>query len=154
MNISKGQGFTFKDMKSIKRTKLGDKVPLELFRAIRLIGMYDGLPMNGKATTVTIGRTIGDKIEAESVEDLLKKFQDLKIGIPTITNQTEKGMHVVIDDCFCEGLPARTGNLVCDLEGAIFEGALTKILGKRVTVKEIKCNVNGDDCCEYEVKIY
>ena len=44
------------------------------------------------------------------------------------------------------------GHMVCDLEGAIMEGALTKLKNKRVVVKEIKCNVNGDDCCEYEIR--
>lgn len=48
--------FTFTDMKKIKRENLGDAVPLELFRTIRLIGLYQALPMNGKGTTLTIGR--------------------------------------------------------------------------------------------------
>ncbi|WP_342417873.1 4-vinyl reductase [Paenibacillus sp. FSL R10-2782] len=42
--------------------------------------------------------------------------------------------------------------MVCDLEGAIMEGALSKIKAKRVNVREIKCNVNGDDYCEYEIR--
>ncbi|WMT43307.1 hypothetical protein RE628_14295 [Paenibacillus sp. D2_2] len=40
--------FTFSDMKMIDRKNLGSQVPLELFRTIRLIGMYQGLPMGGK----------------------------------------------------------------------------------------------------------
>ncbi|MNW66772.1 V4R domain protein [compost metagenome] len=30
--------------------------------------------------------------------------------------------------------------------------ALSKIWNKRVHVKEIKCNVNGDEHCEYEIR--
>ncbi|UOF92051.1 4-vinyl reductase [Fodinisporobacter ferrooxydans] len=152
MSIIGQETFSFKDMTLVKRNKLGDKVPLELFRAIRLIGMYEGLPMHGKATTLTIGRTIGEKIEATSVNELLKKFEQLKIGIPSVIEETGKGFRVAIEDCFCEGLPVHAGNLVCDLEGAIFEGALSKILNKKVSVKEVKCNVNGDERCEYEVR--
>ncbi len=37
--------FTFTDMKKIKRKNLGNVVPLELFRTIRLIGLYQALPM-------------------------------------------------------------------------------------------------------------
>lgn len=48
------QGFTFEDMKKISRTKMGKSLPIELYRAIRLIGMYQGLPMKGKGTTVTV----------------------------------------------------------------------------------------------------
>jgi hypothetical protein len=69
--------FTFDDMKKIGRTKLENFVPIELYRAIRLIGMNQGLPM---------------------------------------------------------------------------EGAISKIKNKKVFVREVKCNVNGDDYCEYEVR--
>ncbi|WP_313998123.1 V4R domain-containing protein, partial [uncultured Paenibacillus sp.] len=145
--------FTFEDMRMITREKLGDQVPLELFRAIRLIGMYQGLPMGGKGTTVTIGRKIGESIPANSLEQLLAKFEELKVGIPRIVERSKNTIRVAVDDCFCEGLPAQEGKLVCDLEGAIMEGALTRIHGKRVTVREVKCNVNGDTHCEYEIRI-
>ncbi|ULO06192.1 4-vinyl reductase [Paenibacillus sp. 19GGS1-52] len=144
--------FTFADMKKIKRENLGDVVPLELFRTIRLIGLYQALPANGKATTVTIGRKIGEELGVTTVTELFELFENLKIGIPTILSEDEKGMTVAVHDCFCEGLPVMEGKMVCDLEGAIMEGALTKMRGKRVSVKEVKCNVHGDDYCEYQVR--
>lgn len=144
--------FTFEDMKQIKRTSLGTEVPLELFRAIRLIGMHQGLPIGGKATTMTIGRKIGESLPVTSLEELLQLLEELKIGIPHIISTNERGMTIAVEDCFCEGLPIHEGQLVCDLEGAIMEGALSKIYNKRVTAKEIKCNVNGDERCEYELR--
>ncbi|MRN52189.1 V4R domain-containing protein [Paenibacillus monticola] len=144
--------FTFADMKKIKRENLGDVVPLELFRTIRLIGLYQALPANGKATTVTIGRKIGEELGVTTVTELFELFENLKIGIPTILSEDEKGMTVAVHDCFCEGLPVMEGKMVCDLEGAIMEGALTKMRGKRVSVKEVKCNVHGDEYCEYQVR--
>lgn len=144
--------FSFEDMKQIKRKNLGSEVPLELFRAIRLIGMYQGLPSGGKGTTLTIGRKIGQSLPVTTVEELLQLLEDLKIGIPHIISSTERSMHIAVEDCFCEGLPAHEGQMVCDLEGAIMEGALTKIYNKRVTAKEVKCNVNGDERCEYELR--
>lgn len=144
--------FTFADMKKIKRTNLGNVVPLELFRTIRLIGLYQALPMNGKGTTLTIGRKIGEELGVTSVDELFDLFEELKIGIPRIIDEDDKGMTIAVNDCFCEGLPIMEGKMVCDLEGAIIEGALTKIRGKRVSVREVKCNVHGDECCEYVVK--
>lgn len=146
------QEFTFDDMKKISRTTLGHAVPMELYRAIRLIGMYQGLPMKGKGTTVTIGRKIGESLPVHSLEELFDLFRELKIGDPHIVLEEEHNIHVAVKDCFCEGLPEMEGNMVCDLEGAIMEGAMSKLKNKRVFVKEIKCNVNGDDCCEYEIR--
>ncbi|MMZ59232.1 V4R domain protein [compost metagenome] len=144
--------FTFEDLTKISRGRLGNSVPLELYRAIRLIGMYQGLPLKGKGTTLTVGRKIGEELPVESLEELLDMFRDLKVGDPQIILQQENKMHIAVHDCFCEGLPEIEGSMVCDLEGAIMEGALSKLWNKRVYVKEIKCNVNGDEHCEYEIR--
>lgn len=144
--------YSFEDMKKIKRETLGNTVPLELFRSIRLIGMYQGLPMRGKNTTITVGRQIGRSMPVHSVEDALSIFEELKIGIPHIIERTENEIHLAIEDCFCEGLPTMEGNMVCDLEGAILEGALSTIYDGEINIREVKCNVNGDEHCEYMIK--
>lgn len=148
------QQYTFEDMQQMNRTTLGNMVPLELFRTIRLIGMNQGLPLGGKGTTVTIGRKIGESLPVHSVEELLQIFEELKIGIPRIVHSDERRINIAVDDCFCKGLPSlEDERMVCDLEGAIIEGALCRILGRKVSVKEIKCNVTGHEHCEYEVKL-
>lgn len=148
------QQYTFEDMRQMNRTTLGNMVPLELFRTIRLIGMNQGLPLGGKGTTVTIGRKIGESLPVHSVEELLQIFEELKIGIPRIVHSDERKINIAVDDCFCKGLPSlEDERMVCDLEGAIIEGALCRILGRKVSVKEIKCNVTGHEHCEYEVKL-
>ncbi|WP_246590682.1 V4R domain-containing protein [Paenibacillus sophorae] len=43
--------------------------------------------------------------------------------------------------------------MVCDLEGSIMEGALGKIFSKKAHAREVKCNVNGDEFCEYEIRL-
>lgn len=144
--------FTFDDMRKIDRKTLGGDVPLELFRTIRLIGLHQGLPMGGKATTLTVGRKIGDSLPVRSLDDILKIFVDLKIGMPKVVHQDETLIRVVVEDCFCDGLPA-SGTSVCDLEGAILEGAVAKVAGKSVRVRETKCNVAGHEHCEYEVRL-
>lgn len=148
------QQYTFEDMRQMNRTTLGNMVPLELFRTIRLIGMNQGLPLGGKGTTVTIGRKIGESLPVHSVEELLQIFEELKIRIPRIVHSDERRINIAVDDCFCKGLPSlEDERMVCDLEGAIIEGALCRILGRKVSVKEIKCNVTGHEHCEYEVKL-
>lgn len=145
--------FTYEDLKKIDRPTLGNMIPLELFRTIRLIGMYQGLPMNGKNTTIAVGRKIGQSLPVQTIEEALQIFKELKIGIPTIIHSTENEIHIKIDDCFCQGLPIHQGNMTCDLEGAILEGALSQIFKEKIMVREVKCNVNGDEHCEYVIKI-
>ncbi|CAM4512167.1 V4R domain-containing protein [Paenibacillus typhae] len=146
--------YTFEDMQKMDRVRLGNMVPLELFRTIRLIGMNQGLPMGGKGTTLTVGRKIGESLPVSSVEDLLALFEELKIGIPRIVYSDEHRLNIAVEDCFCKGLPTlEEEKMICDLEGAILEGALSKLLGRRVSVREIKCNATGHEYCEYEVKL-
>ncbi|MFC3750457.1 V4R domain-containing protein [Paenibacillus sp. GCM10012306] len=97
--------YSFEDMKRMDRAQLGNMVPLELFRTIRLIGLNQGLPMGGK------------------------------------------------DDCFCKGLPVQEEKMICDLEGAILEGAISKIMGRIIPVREIKCDAPGHKHCEYEIRL-
>ncbi|MFJ7726534.1 V4R domain-containing protein [Neobacillus sp. NPDC097160] len=145
--------FTYEDMKKIDRKELGNMIPLELFRSVRLIGMYQGLPMNGKNTTIAVGRKIGSTLPVSKIDEVLSHFEELRIGIPTIIDSKDDEYLVKIDDCFCKGLPAHPGNKVCDLEGAILEGAISRFYDGRVMVHEEKCNVNGDSCCEYRIKL-
>lgn len=148
------QQYTFEDMRLMDRARLGNMVPLELFRTIRLIGLNQGLPLGGKGTTLTVGRKIGESLPVNSIEELLQLFEDLKIGLPRILHTDERKINIAVEDCFCKGLPTlEEEKMICDLEGAILEGALSKILGRRVTVKEIKCNATGHEHCEYEVKL-
>lgn len=147
------ESFTFEDMGKISRDQLGDQVPLELFRTIRLIGMYQGLPMGGRGTTLTVGRKIGENLPVQTLEELLSLFQEMKIGIPTIVERTDDLIRIAVEDCFCKGLPVLNEKLVCDLEGAILEGALGRMLQRRVSVRETKCNVSGHSHCEYEVRL-
>jgi uncharacterized protein len=145
--------FTYEDMKKIDRKTLGNSVPLELFRSVRLIGMYQGLPMRGKSTTITVGRKIGQSLPVQSIEETLEIFEELKIGIPSITDSKENEMYIKVKDCFCKGIPIHQGNMTCDLEGAILEGAISRFYDGKVLVHEVKCNVNGDEHCEYRIKL-
>ncbi|MGG6314031.1 V4R domain-containing protein [Paenibacillus macerans] len=148
------KSFTFEDLRHIDRSRLGGEVPLELFRAIRLIGMQQGLPLEGKGTTASIGRKIGESLPVNTLEELLALFADLRIGIPRILERDERLIRIAVDDCFCKGLPLIEEKKVCDLEGAILEGALGKMLNRKVSVRETKCNVCGNEHCEYEIRIF
>ncbi|MFF2019986.1 V4R domain-containing protein [Paenibacillus sp. NPDC058177] len=145
--------YSFEDMKKMNRAQLGNMVPLELFRTIRLIGLNQGLPMGGKATTLTIGRKIGESLPVQNLDELLQLFEELKIGVPRIVYRDEHKINIAVDDCFCKGLPELGEQMICDLEGAILEGAMSKIMGRKIPIREIKCNASGHEHCEYEIRL-
>lgn len=142
------------EIAKIDRPKLGRQVPLEVFRLLRLVGIRGGLPMGGKSVTATIGREIGKSLGCRTLEELLQLLRAYRIGIPDVLERSENHLLIALDDCLvCKGMD-NIGEKVCDLEGAIIEGALTAITGKTVRVTEINCNCNGDEACVYEARIY
>lgn len=153
MNTTKKNAIHMQDIHQIDRPSLGKNVSLELFRMIRLIGIYNSLPMGGRSTTNVVGRAIGDQLEVSTVDELLRALQTLGVGIPRITERTDSRLVLQLDECMvCSGMEP-IGERICDFEGAILEAALTKVLGKRVSVKETKCNMMGEGCCEYTATI-
>src|SRR5690554_4238777 len=93
--------FTYEDMMKMERGDLGNQVPLELFRMIRLIGINQTMPMGGKGTTLTIGRKIGQSLPVNTIEELLEIIEKLKIGKPTILEQDQRIIRISVRDCFC-----------------------------------------------------
>lgn len=152
---NKNLDFTYDDMMQMDRGDLGNQVPLELFRMIRLIGINQTMPMGGKGTTMTIGRKIGETLPVDTIEQLLDMVEQLKIGKPTIIEQNERVIRLAVRDCFCKGLPIVKEKMVCDLEGAILEGALSKIMSRRISVQETQCTVSDakHDYCIYEARL-
>ncbi len=52
----------------------------------------------------------------------------------------------------CYGL-ANIGMCICVYEAGIAAGALEKVLGRSVTVREVKCCANGDPYDEFEIRV-
>ena len=145
--------YVMADIAKIKRKKLSGQVPLEVFRLLRLVGIRGALPMGGRSITAVVGREMGKSLGCSTLEDFFKLLLDLKIGIPELAEKSEKKMVVRLHDCMvCDGMED-VGEMVCDLEGAIIEGALAAILNRPVSVKETTCNCNGDGVCEFTATI-
>jgi len=145
--------FSVADISKIKRKRLSGQVPLEVFRLLRLVGIRGALPMGGRSVTAVVGREIGKSLGCMTVEDFLKVLLDLKIGMPEVVEKSERKIVIQLHDCMvCDGMDD-VGEMVCDLEGAIIEGALASILNRPVSVKETQCNCNGDGVCEFTATI-
>lgn len=153
MPKTKKEKLTIKDINKPKRPHLGNNIPITVFRLIRLIGMEKALPGElGNNTLYRIGLDIGKQFDITTPKELLELMRDLKIGIPSIIKQTGKKIVVQVKECVtCSGIP-KVGRVLCHFEGGLIGGALSKILNKDVSVKEIKCMGGfGDDACTFEI---
>jgi len=148
------EALTFNDISNTKRKQLGDDVPVPLFRLIRLIGMHKILGESAGHTLYLVGKDIGKELEVDSADDFLRLVQDLKIGIPHVTESSEDKMVVFVEECItCSGLP-NIGEMVCHLEGGLITGAVERILKRPAKGVQTKSSSMGFKGCEFEIHLF
>lgn len=150
------------------RPTLGPTVPVELFRAVRLLGMMNGLDsMIGDASTLVfssgkeVGKHLGEQLAQAACGDLgtfveltVKKFADLGIGKVSMAEARPEDGYLLIDvdECItCAGTEP-IGRKLCHFEGGIVSAVISAFTERPNTVIETKCNGTGDGVCQFEVK--
>jgi len=150
------------------RPTLGDTAPIALFRALRLVGIKEGLDsLIGDASTLvytsgkSVGSNLGYAILAQTGKDLNKFFtavinqvRNLGIGIMDILQaDIDNGfIEIKVNECVtCAGSP-NIGERVCHFEAGFISGILEAFVGKSVNVLETKCNCMGEEGCVFEAK--
>jgi hypothetical protein len=142
------------DIKNIVRPKLGDDVPLVLFRILRIIGMRGILGETSGATLYMMGKHIGNMLPAATMDEFTAMIRDLKIGIPETTITDEDHINVKLYECItCAGF-TYTGEMFCDMESGIIAGLLENVHGKKAKSTQTKSWSVGYNYCEFEVFLY
>lgn len=142
------------DIKNILRPKLGDDVPLLLFRILRIIGMRSILGESSGATLYMMGKRVGNLLPATTMEEFAETIRDLKIGIPHATIVDEDHINVKLFECItCAGF-SYTGEMFCDMESGIIAGLLENVQGKKAKSTQTKSWSVGYKYCEFEVFLY
>lgn len=151
------------------RPTLGGNVPVVMFRALRLVGMMEGLDAAiGDASTLVyssgirigaeLGESILEKTERnlnEYVKEVTKTVRDLGVGLLSVTelDLDNSFLSLRVDECItCSGMP-NIGKKVCHFESGIISGIMEVFTQRRCIIVESKCNGNGDGTCEFEVHI-
>jgi len=123
--------YTVDDLRRIARPRLGDKIPLELFRILRIIGMREILGDSSGAALYMIGKKVGNMIGAEDIDSFKNRITELKIGIPEVEIVDDDHLVVKLYECItCAGF-SYTGEMFCDMESGIIAGILEKVYNKR-----------------------
>ncbi|MBP1748715.1 MAG: 4-vinyl reductase [Deltaproteobacteria bacterium] len=146
--------YTVDDIKNVLRPRLGDDVPLLLFRILRIIGMRSILGETSGATLYMMGKRVGNMLPALTMEQFAETMQDLRIGIPQTTIVDEDHITVKLYECItCAGF-AYTGEMFCDMESGIIAGLLENVHGKKAKSTQTKSWSVGYKYCEFEVFLY
>jgi predicted hydrocarbon binding protein len=146
--------YTLADIKSIVRPRLGEEVPLALFRILRIIGMRNLLGESSGPTLYMMGKSVGNMVGAGSMEEFRNVVQELKIGIPEVDVVEEDHVIVKLYECItCAGF-TYTGELFCDMESGIIAGLLEKVYGKRAKSTQTRSWSLGYNYCEFDVQLF
>ena len=146
--------YSVEDLKTIVRPRLGEEVPLVLFRILRIIGIRQILGESSGATLYMMGKRVGAMVGAKDLDDLRAKIQELKIGIPEVEITDEDHLTVKLYECItCAGF-IYTGEMFCDMESGIIAGLLETIYKKKTKSTQTKSWSMGYNYCEFEVFLY
>lgn len=150
------------------RSRLGQLVPVNVFRALRLEGMKEiaGRGANaiiyrgGRNLGINVGRDISLQLTNpgnlnEYLSAVVQAFESLQIGLVAVAGGSfENGqVYLKVDECVtCAGIP-NIGETVCHFEGGVIAGIVQNFTGALATCKEIECWGKGDKTCMFEVNL-
>ena len=142
------------DIKNIVRPRLGEDIPLVLYRSLRIIGMRHILGEASGATLYMIGKQIGGMFEPHNTEEFTQWILDLKVGVPELMVIDEDHVTVKLYECItCAGF-SYTGEMFCDMESGIIAGLLETVYGKKTRSTQTKSWSVGYNYCEFEVLLF
>ncbi len=150
------------------RPTLGANAPVAMFRALRMVGMMEGLnALIGDASTLVyaagkgVGKELGQAILEKTggnvdafVAATAAEVKNLGVGIMKVTHaDLDNGLlEIKVDECItCSGAPV-IGKRVCHFEAGFVSGVLEPLVQKQVNVVETACNCMGEDGCVFECK--
>jgi len=136
------------------RPTLGGTVPIQLYRAIRLLAFREVLGSEISAAILRVsGRSVAQKMGVRSVQELVCALQDLSVGKLSSLEQTDEQIVLVATECAtCSGLP-NIGETICHFETGFIAGGLEDVLGGRVKAVETQCWGLGDRVCRWEARL-
>ena len=146
--------YSIEEVSRIVRPKLGEDIPLTLYRILRVIGMRNILGETSGATLYMMGKQVGTMIGANDLGEFEKKIKELKVGIPEVRVVDEDHVIIKLYECItCAGF-AYTGEMFCDMESGIIAGLLEAIFKKKAKSTQTKSWSVGFNYCEFEVILY
>jgi len=95
---------------------------------------------------------ISKQIKGSRLENVLEELADIwkKLNLGTV--ELADVNRIRVKDCYQCGHMPDVGKPLCPSDAGIIAGVLDKTIGKKHSVKEIKCWGTGYDFCEFEIE--
>lgn len=143
--------------KSRVRPTLGDMVNISALRAYLMLleispGMRDLHFFAGRKYGEEFAKHLGRKGSLrKGIRALFKYLENTRLTIPELVSCTEKEAVVRGKECATSyGLP-NIGTSVCWFESGVISGFLSAYTGRRMIAREVKCNADGSEYCEFVI---
>ncbi len=150
---------------NVDRPKLGDRIPLSVFRAFRHFSANYVEELMGERGSITVfynaGRALGSEIGKKLHDSNLDRYlggvadfvEEQGIGILVPVQVGDGSMVFQLEECItCVGMPD-IGRRICHFETGFVAGVVENFLGSRVMAKETKCNAKGEGVCEVTLEL-
>jgi predicted hydrocarbon binding protein len=150
---------------NINRPKLGDRIPLSIFRAFRHFSADYVEELMGERGSIKVfynagralGSEIGGKLSDASLDRYLTKVasfvEEQGIGILVPVKVEDTSMVFQLEECItCAGMPS-IGRRICHFETGFVAGIVENFIHGRVIAKETKCNAMGEGVCEVSLEL-
>lgn len=142
------------------RPTLGNEASISLLQARAALlsispGASDLVFFSGKRFGEAYAKSLGKKGKLEEGLGVWADYlEENKAGIPENASCNEKRAVVRVTECaFSHGLPD-IGMPVCHFDAGFLSGFLSAFTGRQFNVREVRCNANGDEYCEFEIREY
>jgi uncharacterized protein len=152
------------------RKTLGPMVPIQLFQALRLIGMGSSIEdMVGEGAHALVyqsgkrmGTVLGNAVLPGAQKDLAKYLElirgvclSLSIGQLVLekTDHATGKLTLRVDECVsCAGISGSKAP-ICNFETGLVAGVTKVFVGREVKAIETRCNAVGDRTCGVDVHV-
>ncbi len=152
------------------RKTLGPMVPIQLFQALRLIGMGTSIEtMVGEGAHALVyqagqrvGQVLGGAVLPGSGKDLGKYVELIRDLCLTLTigqlvvekaDNAKGRLTLRVDECVsCAGISGAKAP-ICNFETGLVAGVVKTFVGKPVRAIETRCNAVGDRTCGVDVEV-
>jgi predicted hydrocarbon binding protein len=115
------------------------------------LGSMAGAGLSG--AVYLAGRNWARNLTFASLNDIFRVMTEQRLGLPHLIGQTPEQMEIEVAETLSAAGVPDVGEPLCHLEAGFLAGALGKLTGQKILVREIGCWGQGHQTCRFIARI-